>query len=218
MAENDLTFHHGCRFAFLYFQRAWNKTTRCRGGGKRRSPWLQIHSRIDGQRAAVRLWLTPWLSVSLQWPQMSPVNYLRKKTRKRKKREERRGGGKPSCRSELRLKPWMLRLLLLLLRRLQLTQPRMLRGREKASRRKKNKRGRAGWGRRGRQEDPYVCVFPTGVGVLRRGRALRSQLTWANPCSSPRSHMVYSLNLLTPRLKRKPHYYPLVHQKAVSIN
>lgn len=56
---------------------------------------------------------------------------------------ERRGGGRLRCRSEL--EPWMLLLLLLLLR-LKPSQPRMLRGREKANWRKKMKEAGKGEG------------------------------------------------------------------------
>lgn len=55
---------------------------------------------------------------------------------------ERRGGGRLRCRSEL--EPWMLLLLLLL--RLKPSQPRMLRGREKANWRKKMKEAGKGEG------------------------------------------------------------------------
>lgn len=63
--------------------------------------------------------------------------------RQRDRARERRGVGRLRCRSEL--EPWMLLLLLLLLR-LNPSQPRMLRGREKANWRKKMKEAGKGEG------------------------------------------------------------------------
>lgn len=71
--KNNLTFHHGCRFAFLYLQGAWSKNKRRGEGEKRRGPQLpQRYSLTDGQQSS-RVHVANALA-NCEPPQTSPVN------------------------------------------------------------------------------------------------------------------------------------------------
>ena len=50
-----------------------------RGGRREEAPGYQRDTvELMGSRAAVCMWLTPWLTVSLRHPQTSPVNQPRR--------------------------------------------------------------------------------------------------------------------------------------------